>query len=597
MTGRIGKPKSRTGCDTCKIRRIRCTEEHPQCSKCTSTGRKCTYTDSIFKHQHNQRPPIKPLNLPVGALSNPTSRERRCFEYYFHTAAPSLSGSLDHPFWSVHVLQLCRTEPAIWDGIISLSALFERHPLTDESKPTALISAPVTVKYEYHQDALAWYSRSLAGLRQRISRSGMVDMNLLLVGTIIYIAIELLQANYEAVLGLYTRGIQLVANGLAESGLKRVVKAMFRRLRTQVLIFSGMSIEDDIPDQPVVNDFFESIDEARNALFEMTSDMKQLLLAIKSFRAQTGSLNIPASHPLATRQAQLEYRLHHWHDNFTSSPLTLPLQKGDITITTLLMNHTSILLETQTCLNSDETAYDLHKHAFEKILDYADTISSSSSSSSSSVPPPVAAAGAISHTTIGERQPFSFELGSFLPLFITALKCRFPDLRRRAIHLLSSPNAATANGSATEIQGMFLCRPAAQLVAIIVGLEEGSYPPSDTPLNQPDQRTKLDHSVRVADDILTQEGCIPSAERRICDFWVSSQSEAEMSPPRPPFSSGQRKKSQLVDGDGRRKNESWLHYRRYVPLPLPFQDADDEDARTGKEMVYVTRTIRIPDRL
>lgn len=114
----------------------------------------------------------------VASSSNSTSLERRCFEYYFHHAAPLLSGTLHHPFWSVSVLQLCRTEPAIWDGIISLSALFERPPITDESCPTTLIDTPVVVRYEYHQDALTWYSRFLAGLRQRINRGRLCGYHL-----------------------------------------------------------------------------------------------------------------------------------------------------------------------------------------------------------------------------------------------------------------------------------------------------------------------------------------------------------------------------------------------------------------------------------
>ena len=38
---RASKPKVRTGCLTCKIRRVKCDEGKPACQKCTSTGRKC----------------------------------------------------------------------------------------------------------------------------------------------------------------------------------------------------------------------------------------------------------------------------------------------------------------------------------------------------------------------------------------------------------------------------------------------------------------------------------------------------------------------------------------------------------------------------
>src|SRR5450755_1287659 len=38
---RAHKPKVRTGCVTCKIRRVKCDETKPSCLKCTRSGRKC----------------------------------------------------------------------------------------------------------------------------------------------------------------------------------------------------------------------------------------------------------------------------------------------------------------------------------------------------------------------------------------------------------------------------------------------------------------------------------------------------------------------------------------------------------------------------
>lgn len=496
----------------------------------------------------------------------------------------------------MYVLQLCRTEPAIWDGLISLSALFKRPPITDQSSPIVLLNEPAVARHEDHRDALAWYSRSLAGLRQRINR-GSADVDVLLVGTVIYVAIEFLQANYNAVMGLYRYGTRLMdGNVSAESGPKSAVKAMFRRLRTQLLIFSGLSMGEDLPNQLSLINGFESIDSARNGLFELISAMKQLLLSIQSYRSQTGSVYMPSSHPLTTRKTQLEQRLHHWHDVFTSSfpcctqPPSSNSGVGDSTTQVLLMNHTAILLETQTCLSASEIAYDMQKDAFVKILEYADAIISSPS------PTP-----ASSTNTGGKSQPFSFDLSTFLPLFITALKCRFPDLRRKALHLLSgtdtSATTASGGGSVTGVQGMFLARPAAQLVGIIVGLEEGTYPPpssSDTTLIGSDKGEERLLLSTVVDDILARKGCIPREDDRICDFWISSQSVDNFelsSPPTLPSPSMQGK--QHIDEEFRKK-EGWLYYRQYIPLPL--QDGGNEG--TGeRKMGYVTRRVRLPDGL
>lgn len=504
-------------------------------------------------------------------------------------------------------MQLCRTEPAIWDSLISLSALFERPPIYNESNPIALLTAPVKVRDEYHRDALGWYSRSLAGLRRRIGRGGgTVDVDIVvLVGTIIYIAIEFLQGNYKAVLGLYKYGATLISGNCAtDSGLKSAVKAMFRRLRAQVLIFSGLPMGDEEVDQPALSERFESIDSARNALFELISEMQQLLLAIKSYRAQAGSAYIPSSHALTARQTQLEQRLHYWHHAFTSPPCSQTPQTEDATISVLLMNHTAILLETQTCLSASESAYDSQIDAFRKILGYADTLTSLSSTSPTN--------------TAAKRQPFSFDPSTFLPLFITALKCREPDLRRKALRLLSGRDASTTvgaggnfTGATTSVQGLFLPRPAAQLVAIIVGLEERSYPPpSETRQNQPGYVQGKPLSITVVDDILSAKGNIPTEKNRICDFWISSaqsapESEASISPA-VPFPLAQEKREwQQQDTNPRSSSrngldtcKSWLYYRQYTPLPLPLPPQDGGNEGTGeRRMVYVTRRVRLPNGL
>lgn len=60
-------------------------------------------------------------------------------------------------------------EPAVWDAIISLSALYE-HPPLNETPQFLLINAPAVVRSQTHREALVWYSRSLVVLQQRINQ-------------------------------------------------------------------------------------------------------------------------------------------------------------------------------------------------------------------------------------------------------------------------------------------------------------------------------------------------------------------------------------------------------------------------------------------
>ncbi|RDW74905.1 hypothetical protein BP6252_06047 [Coleophoma cylindrospora] len=48
-TQRMPMTKTKTGCMTCKIRRVKCDEGKPACKKCVSTGRVCDGYPSLFR--------------------------------------------------------------------------------------------------------------------------------------------------------------------------------------------------------------------------------------------------------------------------------------------------------------------------------------------------------------------------------------------------------------------------------------------------------------------------------------------------------------------------------------------------------------------
>lgn len=138
--GRIGHSKSKNGCLTCKyvhypvvntlscliccrIRRVKCGEEKPQCYRCTSTGRKCDYklaTSHDFRSwsRDSESDPLLTMGLDL-PISLDCSFELRAFEYFFTRGIPIFSGSLNARFWTTCVLQACHTEPIIWDAVRS----------------------------------------------------------------------------------------------------------------------------------------------------------------------------------------------------------------------------------------------------------------------------------------------------------------------------------------------------------------------------------------------------------------------------------------------------------------------------------------------
>ncbi|KAJ6193747.1 hypothetical protein J3E72DRAFT_442015 [Bipolaris maydis] len=146
---RAWKPKARSGCKTCKIRRVKCDEDKPYCTRCTSTGRTCDGYDSNFrspKTSASSTPEAQnllssfcsgstlrtlrshsPLPLPLApALPLSTTEEKSSFSFFTSHAIPKLRGFLDSPFWQREVLQAAHREPAIQHCIIALGAMYRR---------------------------------------------------------------------------------------------------------------------------------------------------------------------------------------------------------------------------------------------------------------------------------------------------------------------------------------------------------------------------------------------------------------------------------------------------------------------------------------
>ncbi|CAG7973531.1 unnamed protein product [Penicillium salamii] len=500
-SGRIGSTKSKTGCDTCKIRRIRCSEEKPHCVKCTSTGRQCTY--SALR-------PQKALVSPFPQFHS-GQRERRAFEFYFHRAGPALAGIIDPTFWNGAVLQICRLEPAVWDAVISLSALYERPPISDSS-PFSLLHSPADVRHVYHREALVWYSRSLSALQQRIHR-GVADITISTITCILFIAIELLQGHRSAAVALYTQGMQLLAevtrsraSGTELEFMMATTSSIFHRLRAQFLISTDGALCDLwATDYANMRKPFMSIIEARNALVGLVAEWKILNKHVKDSLEQLDERHIPEpSSPIQNRQRNLKDRLMAWHRSFISMISThnpapcLSPQNSDGPTSLLMMTYLSIWIETQTSLAFNEMPYDNYEAEFTQILQYTPKALNAT------------------RTLDGSQPGFMFEMGVFLPLFVTALKCRNPKLRRQALSFLLD---------APPVQGLCMCAPVVDLIATIIVIEE--------------DLVGLDRAESLI-GVLAGPGRYPDAANRIATFNVLSN----------------------VNDDGRRENR--LHLAAYI---------------------------------
>ncbi|KAF3400057.1 hypothetical protein F1880_008291 [Penicillium rolfsii] len=124
MTGghrqRRSMPKVRTGCATCKNRRVKCDETRPSCQRCTRTGRACPgYRLEVRPKIDNE---IKIYNLPFKVPGSKADRE--LLHFYCCETSESLSRFSATTLWTHLVLQQSQHQPVIRHALVALSSLY-----------------------------------------------------------------------------------------------------------------------------------------------------------------------------------------------------------------------------------------------------------------------------------------------------------------------------------------------------------------------------------------------------------------------------------------------------------------------------------------
>lgn len=394
------------------------------------------------------------LDRTPSASPNTVWRERRAFAYYSEHAASFIAGDLDVGFWREVVPQVCRREPAVWDAVNAISALFESpDPCFD---PVFLRRDPGMFRSldQNYQDALVWYSRSLSNIRGQIDRRT-VDTQAALVSCVLFICIETLQGHVEAALELYRQGECLILDllnrdvgvGLSVADttfLKEIVIPLFIRLGTVALTISGVppsrlaEADNIIPDS-----HFSSLNSARLVIASLASEGMLFQRASEEHVSAVGG-QIHIADELIVQQRSLLTRLDNWHNAFEQFVNLAPTPPNSATAI-LRTYYSSTKIAVSVCLTPNEAIYDAHIADFQTIVTQANWALDASAGLN------------------GAQPPFRFEMGVGVPLFLTAMKCRHRSTRTRALQLLrKSP----------PVQGFYKCTPAAALAQKISEIEE-----------------------------------------------------------------------------------------------------------------------------
>ncbi|WYZ39942.1 hypothetical protein EsH8_IV_000283 [Colletotrichum jinshuiense] len=125
---RKGQPKVRTGCLTCKSRKVKCDEAKPACVRCTSTGRKCEgYAVVVPSNRAIARARSRTTRLKEALAQARAGWEGEsdtaALDHFIQDVAPKLPQNLENQFWNVFVPRMSKSEPAIRHAMAAIGSL------------------------------------------------------------------------------------------------------------------------------------------------------------------------------------------------------------------------------------------------------------------------------------------------------------------------------------------------------------------------------------------------------------------------------------------------------------------------------------------
>ncbi|KUJ06773.1 uncharacterized protein LY89DRAFT_726192 [Mollisia scopiformis] len=183
--GRASKPKTRSGCRTCKLRRVKCDETRPFCLRCTKSGWDCEGFQVFPKRTVPSQPllPKSPVHIAPKRvipkrlestdilLIEPSSHprfhiqeERRYFNVFQTKTAPELTGFFESKIWNRLILRSCHDELYAWHAVVAIGALHRTLELSNDPNQDAK-----AIK-THHTFALKQYGTALQYMRQVAQR-------------------------------------------------------------------------------------------------------------------------------------------------------------------------------------------------------------------------------------------------------------------------------------------------------------------------------------------------------------------------------------------------------------------------------------------
>lgn len=390
--------------------------------KCILSKRTCLgYTDdrSCSALSSTSSETASPWLQPAIAYISISQDEQRAFKFFHEQAAQQLCCYHSSELWTSVFLQAAQTDPCIRHAIIALSSFHEIFTAgSGDGRPDSAF-------------ALQHYN---AAIRHQILSSTQPSVNgedadRYMTASILFVCIELLQDHYVSAFSLLANAIKLVlaAKGSQKRSSpwpRRTIEVMYNRLQLQAfsLLGPGAAAEMSVPglmppSYRPIPDTFTSIDEARchleNAIarFKFAQDRKEADVLVKSMELLSGAQIV---------MEKWSSSFHNLLENLSNHPSFQDEQAVKVLRLWQLQ-----AIGTLEAVAASSTLFDT-KEVWDKLLSIGDQIVS--------VAEKIVANDAASPRN--RRRTFTLDHGVVQPIMCTAIMCRDPGLRERAMNVL-----------------------------------------------------------------------------------------------------------------------------------------------------------------
>ncbi|TID27049.1 hypothetical protein E6O75_ATG01542 [Venturia nashicola] len=461
--------KVRTGCSTCKARRVKCDEATPQCRRCAVGGRKCEYSIARIPATRN----LITIYLPPTQSPAVLFLNDRALDFFQQKVATILDGQLnsDTEFWGKLVLQLSHSEPSIRHAVKAISFSY-RDVESSLWDPAGYVNANPEAQLEWNKAI-----KSLSARIQTHPNSSLVP----LVCCLLFTCIEFLKGNAESSMLHIQNGFKILAtqdldkdtisDGRPQfssndlTNIRHHVVPMFSRLnilctlagRITPQIHSTEAKKDSPP---------QNLADSRRQLFEISDSCIRFIR-----EASPKAALLQCDFQDIIEQTKLQIRLDAWHDQLDELLKRLYLSDNPPdgnALNLLLVHYKVVYIWIRVCTTVEESATDSYHADFEEIIHHAEQITRNQ------------------RTSMATPQPVSFDIHILGPLFYTALKCRHPKLRRRALEILKM---------APRREGLWNAHHAYVTAKRVIELEEQCLDSQGIP----DETSRL-HGLHLPDD-------------------------------------------------------------------------------------------------